>query len=33
MINTNDYIFWDWGEEVPESDDDKEQEDENGKNQ
>ena len=20
----NDYIFWDWGEELPESDDDKE---------
>lgn len=34
MKNTTDYIFWDWGEEVPETDEDKaEQEDENGKNQ
>jgi len=24
MKNTNDYIFWDWGEEVPETDEDKE---------
>ena len=24
MKKTNDYIFWDWGEELPETDDDKE---------
>ena len=30
MKNTNDYIFWEWGEEVPETDEDKEQEDDDG---
>lgn len=24
MKKTNDYIFWEWGEELPETDDDKE---------
>jgi hypothetical protein len=28
MKNTTDYIFWDWGEDLPEADDDKEVEEE-----
>lgn len=31
MKNTNDYIFWEWGEDLPETDDDKEQEGDNVK--